>query len=108
MLVRNCLRRCRCGESRIKEQPIRCLGALQPYTAKESRRHKIPWARYKFENRAEYDAALVWRGNVDPGADWTAGPTANLFRRSGGSRVDAAAGVRLVTGLGMPLSRRVA
>ena len=32
--------------------------ALMPYKANEPRRHKIPKARYKIENWAEYDAAL--------------------------------------------------
>jgi hypothetical protein len=35
-----------------------------PYKANEPRRHKIPKARYKIENRAEYDAALRRRGSL--------------------------------------------
>ena len=34
-----------------------------PYKANEPRRHKIPRARYKIENR-EYDAALRQRGSL--------------------------------------------
>ena len=33
-----------------------------PYKANEQRRRKIPKARYKIENWAEYDAALRRRG----------------------------------------------
>ena len=39
-------------------------GALMPYKANEPRRHKIPKARYKIENWAEYDAALRRRGSL--------------------------------------------
>ena len=39
-------------------------GALMPYKANEPRRHKIPKARYKIENWAEYDAALRQRGSL--------------------------------------------
>jgi hypothetical protein len=35
-----------------------------PYKANEPRRHKIPKARYKIENWAEYDAALRRRGSL--------------------------------------------
>jgi transposase len=35
-----------------------------PYKANEPRRHKIPKARYKVANWAEYDAALRRRGNL--------------------------------------------
>src|SRR3954463_14697946 len=35
-----------------------------PYKANESRRHKIPKARYKIANWAEYDAALRRRGSL--------------------------------------------
>jgi hypothetical protein len=35
-----------------------------PYKANEPRRHKIPKARYKVENWAEYDAALRRRGSL--------------------------------------------
>src|SRR3954447_6229310 len=35
-----------------------------PYKANEPRRHKIPRARYKIENWAEYDAALRQRGSL--------------------------------------------
>src|SRR3954452_15517419 len=37
---------------------------LMPYKANEPRRHKIPKARYKIENWAEYDAALRQRGSL--------------------------------------------
>src|SRR3954469_1018319 len=81
-----------------RDRPLK-LGSLMPYKANEPRRHKIPKARYKIENWAEYDAALRRRGSltvwVTPEAivAWTPdrapGPTANLLRRGGGSRVDA-------------------
>jgi hypothetical protein len=35
-----------------------------PYKANEPRRHKIPKARYKIENWAEYDAVLRRRGSL--------------------------------------------
>ena len=35
-----------------------------PYKANESRRHKIPRARYRVENWAAYDAALRRRGDL--------------------------------------------
>src|SRR3712207_7600406 len=35
-----------------------------PYKANEPRRHRIPKARYKIENWAEYDAALRRRGSL--------------------------------------------
>ena len=35
-----------------------------PYKVNEARRHKIPKARYRVENWAEYDAALVRRGSL--------------------------------------------
>jgi len=35
-----------------------------PYKFNESRRHKIPKARYRVTNWPEYDAALVWRGSL--------------------------------------------
>jgi Transposase DDE domain len=37
-----------------------------PYKFNESRRHKIPKARYRVTNWPEYDAALVRRGSVTP------------------------------------------
>jgi hypothetical protein len=36
-----------------------------PYKANEPRRHKIPKARHKIENWAEYDAALRAAGQLD-------------------------------------------
>ena len=35
-----------------------------PYKAYEPRHHRIPRARYKVENGAEYDAALGRRGSL--------------------------------------------
>lgn len=35
-----------------------------PYKANESRRHKIPKARYRVANWAAYDAALRRRGDL--------------------------------------------
>ncbi|MGF7213484.1 hypothetical protein GGE65_008128 [Skermanella aerolata] len=37
---------------------------LMPYKANEPRRYKIPKARYKIDNWAEYDAALRRRGSL--------------------------------------------
>ena len=35
-----------------------------PYKFNESRRHKVPKARYRVTNRPEYDAALIRRGSL--------------------------------------------
>jgi hypothetical protein len=35
-----------------------------PYKFNETRRHKIPKARYRVANWPEYDAALVRRGSI--------------------------------------------
>ncbi len=35
-----------------------------PYKANEPRRHRIPWARYRVQNWAEYDRALQQRGSL--------------------------------------------
>ena len=40
------------------------LEIFMPYKANELRRHKIPKARYKIANWAEYDAALRRRGSL--------------------------------------------
>ena len=48
---------------RYRGRPLNPRG-LMPYKANEPRRHKIPKARYKIENWAEYDAALRRRGSL--------------------------------------------
>jgi hypothetical protein len=40
-----------------------------PYKANEPRRHRIPKARYRIENWAEYDAALRRRGRPQDYSD---------------------------------------
>jgi hypothetical protein len=35
-----------------------------PYKFNESRRHKVPRARYRVTNWREYDAALIRRGSL--------------------------------------------
>ena len=50
---------CRVAWSRGDEAPV----SWKPeYTFNESRRHKIPTAKYRVTNWPEYDAALVKRG----------------------------------------------
>jgi len=39
-------------------------GSAMPYKFNESRRHKIPKAKYGVTNWPEYDAALIRRGSV--------------------------------------------
>src|SRR3954465_12392299 len=57
-----------------------------PYNANEPRRHRIPKARYKIGNWAEYDAALRRRGSltvwVTPEAivAWAPAPTGRRSR----------------------------
>src|SRR5271156_4074601 len=52
-----------------------------PYKFNESRRHKIPTARYRVTNWPEYDAALIRRGSLtvwfteEAVAAWHAPPT---------------------------------
>src|SRR5689334_25173485 len=40
------------------------FGRPMPYKFNESRRHKIPKARYRVTNWPEYDAALIRRGSL--------------------------------------------
>src|SRR4051812_34201857 len=74
-----------------------------PYKANEPRRHKIPKARYKIGNWAEYDAALRRRGSLtvwvtpEAIAAWAPAATGQRGRPRDYSDVaidDAAAGVR--------------
>src|SRR4051794_8300121 len=95
-----------------------------PYKANEPRRHKIPRARYRIENWAEYDAAPALSGaklrltpsaqallarearqsdglgdargdrGLGAGGDRGAGPAAGLLGRRHRDRADAEAGVR--------------
>src|SRR5205823_10402442 len=44
--------------------PTPSSGSSMPYKFNESRRHKIPRARYRVANWPEYDAALVQRGSL--------------------------------------------
>jgi hypothetical protein len=58
-----------CGDGiaapvRYRGIPIRCPESCMPYKANQPRCHKIPKARYRIENWAEYDAALVRRGSL--------------------------------------------
>ena len=58
--------------------------ALMPYKANEPRRHKIPKARYKIENWAEYDAALRRRGSLTVWVTPEAQSRPGCRRRPGG------------------------
>jgi hypothetical protein len=54
-------------DGRIVGQAARPRWSLwkpMPYKFNESRRHKIPKARYRLTNWPEYDAALVRRGSL--------------------------------------------
>ncbi len=59
-----------------------------PYKANESRRHKIPKARYRVENWSNYDAALRRRGDLtlwvtpEAVAAWTSPATGRRGRPS--------------------------
>ena len=81
--------------------------ALMPYKANEPRRHKIPKARYKIENWAEYDAALrrgsltVW---VTPEAiaAWVPAATGRRGRPRDYSDVAIETGLMLRLAFGRP------
>ena len=65
-----------------------------PYKANESRRHKVPKARYRVENWSDYDAALRRRGDLtlwmtpEAIAAWTP-PATGRRGRSSPVRVNA-------------------
>ncbi|WP_264658097.1 IS5 family transposase [Azospirillum canadense] len=79
-----------------------------PYKANESRRHKIPKARYRVENWAAYDAALRRRGDltiwVSPEAiaAWTPPATGRRGRPSRYSDIAIEAGLMLRLAFGRP------
>src|SRR4051812_12919148 len=76
-----------------------------PYKANEPRRHKIPKARYRIENWAEYDAALRRRGNLTPEAiaAWAPAPTGRRGWQRSYSDVAIEAGLMLRLAFGRPL-----
>ena len=79
-----------------------------PYKANESRRHKIPKARYWVENWAAYDAALRRRGDLtiwvtpEAIAAWTPPATGRRGRPSRYSDIAIEAGVMLRLAFGRP------
>jgi len=79
-----------------------------PYKANEPRRHKIPKARYKIENWAEYDAALRRRGSLtvwvtpEAIAAWTPAMTGRRGRPRSYSDVAIEAGLMLRLAFGRP------
>jgi hypothetical protein len=79
-----------------------------PYKANESRRHKIPRARYRVENWAAYDAALRRRGDLtiwvtpDAIAAWTPPKTGRRGRPPRYSEVAIEAGLMLRLAFGRP------
>jgi len=79
-----------------------------PYKANEPRRHKIPKARYKIENWAEYDAALRRRGSLtvwvtpEAIAAWTPAATGRRGRPRSYSDVAIEAGLMLRLAFGRP------
>jgi hypothetical protein len=79
-----------------------------PYKANEPRRHKIPKARYKIDNWAEYDAALRRRGSLtlwvtpEALAAWTPARTGKRGRPQTYSDVAVEAGLMLRLAFGRP------
>ncbi|WP_377810317.1 IS5 family transposase [Azospirillum sp. A29] len=79
-----------------------------PYKANESRRHKIPKARYRVENWSDYDAALRRRGDLtlwvtpEAIAAWTPPATGRRGRPSRYSDVAIEAGLMLRLAFGRP------
>lgn len=79
-----------------------------PYKANESRRHKIPKARYRVENWAAYDAGLRRRGDLtvwvtpEAIAAWTPARLGRRGRPSRYSDIAIEAGVMLRLAFGRP------
>ncbi|MGN6773462.1 MAG: IS5 family transposase [Rhizobiaceae bacterium] len=79
-----------------------------PYKANESRRHKIPRARYRVENWAAYDAALRRRGDLtvwvtpEAIAAWTPARTGQRGRPARYSDIAIEAGLMLRLAFGRP------
>jgi hypothetical protein len=79
-----------------------------PYKANEPRRHKIPKARYKIDNWAEYDAALRRRGSLtvwvtpEAIAAWAPATTGRRGRPRDYSDVAIEAGLMLRLAFGRP------
>jgi hypothetical protein len=79
-----------------------------PYKANEPRRHKIPRARYKVENWAEYDAALIRRGSLtvwvtpEAIAAWTPVPDGRRGRPQKYSDIAIETGLMLRLAFGRP------
>jgi transposase len=79
-----------------------------PYKANEPRRHKIPKARYKIANWAEYDAALRRRGSLtvwvtpEAIAAWTPAPTGRRGRPRDYSDLAIESGLMLRLAFGRP------
>ncbi|WP_042703954.1 IS5/IS1182 family transposase, partial [Azospirillum sp. B506] len=79
-----------------------------PYKANESRRHKIPKARYRVENWAAYDAALRRRGDLtiwvtpEAIAAWTPPATGRRGRPSRYADIAVEAGLMLRLAFGRP------
>jgi len=79
-----------------------------PYKANEPRRHKIPKARYKVENWAEYNAALVRRGSLtvwvtpEAIAAWTPTPDGRRGRPQKYSDIAVETGLMLRLAFGRP------
>jgi hypothetical protein len=79
-----------------------------PHKANEPRRHKIPKARYKIDNWAEYDAALQRRGSLtvwvtpEALAAWTPARTGKRGRPQSYSDIAIEAGLMLRLAFGRP------
>ncbi len=79
-----------------------------PYKANEPRRHKIPKARYKIDNWAEYDAALRRRGSLtvwvtpEAIAAWAPAQTGRRGRPRNYSDIAIEAGLMLRLAFGRP------
>lgn len=79
-----------------------------PYKANETRRHKIPHARYRVANWAAYDAALRRRGDLtvwvtpEAIAAWTPAKTGRCSRPARYSDLAIEAGMMLRLAFGRP------
>ena len=79
-----------------------------PYKANQPRRHRIPKARYKVANWAEYDAALRRRGSLtvwvtpEAIAAWTPAPTGRRGRPQDYSDIAIESGLMLRLAFGRP------
>src|SRR3954464_7265526 len=91
-----------------RDASLRCPENRMPYKATQPRRHRIPKARYKVANWAEYDAALRRRGSLtvwvtpEAIAAWTPAPTGRRGRPQDYSDIAIESGLMLRLAFGRP------